>query len=198
MMSHQRAKIGGRKFQGLRLEAWCLKQKRFVAQALSPAGVTLLELMIVVTILGILTAMVTGGYSSMQLQQRLNTNVDKLTTALHFARNWAVANNAQSVFEIDSSSIPATIHVWDYKDFAIVDSDRNLPVPILHPELAPVDAYHFEPGYVPSMPAHIFNLYFYSDGSASSAPIIRIDFNGIPQKQIHVYQGGMIRVEKIL
>jgi prepilin-type N-terminal cleavage/methylation domain-containing protein len=59
-----------------------------------PAGVTLVEMVVVLAIIGILTAGLMGGYATMQRNQRIGVSTEKLLSTLYLARSLAIANNA--------------------------------------------------------------------------------------------------------
>jgi type IV fimbrial biogenesis protein FimT len=60
-----------------------------------PHGVSLVEMMIVLFIIGILLAIVVPSFEKMLRTQRLNTGTDELFAAINFARAQAIAHNAR-------------------------------------------------------------------------------------------------------
>lgn len=57
-------------------------------------GFTLIELIVVISIMLLLLASLIGGYSTMQKAQRLRNSTEKVLSTLHLARSLAIANNA--------------------------------------------------------------------------------------------------------
>lgn len=75
-------------------------------------GFTLIELVVVITIMTILAAMLVSGYASMQKTQRLNNAADKVLSMLYKARSLAISNNAIYLVRLQDGywSDPLTIN----------------------------------------------------------------------------------------
>lgn len=150
-----------------------------------PAGVTLIELLVVISIIGILTAMVTSGYMTMRAQQKMNTNVDKVTSLLHTARNMAISNNLNYVYYIDYPKIG----VCQESDF---NSSTGMP----NDGATLVDLQVLEEEF--KVNDHE-SVTFHPDGSAAGTsmliPVISGSATQVEKgcRIIRVYQGGMIK-----
>ncbi|MCK4537298.1 MAG: GspH/FimT family pseudopilin [Candidatus Krumholzibacteria bacterium] len=79
-------------------------------------GFTLTELMIVISIMGMLAILIMPGYNKFMANWRLNGDTQELATALRTARSTAVMKNIDVVFEFDTDS-----QTYSYFE----DKDRN-------------------------------------------------------------------------
>ena len=71
-----------------------------IPRAPACTGFTLLEMLVVLTVILILTSAIISGYTTMQRNQRLSKATDKLTTTLNLAKNLAITNNSVTFVEI--------------------------------------------------------------------------------------------------
>jgi len=103
-------------------------------------GVTLLELMLVITLAGIILGIAIPNFREFMLNSRMTSAVNDLHVAVHLARTESIKRNAQTVvcFSADpTAALPAcdgdgsqgwVVFVDDDLDDVIESSDRNLQV----------------------------------------------------------------------
>lgn len=89
-------------------------------------GFTVIELMITVSIVGILVAAAAPGYQDWVATTRLNAHTNELVTALHFARSEAVKRNvAVSVCKSSSGTGCVTTGTWAQGWMVFVDINAS-------------------------------------------------------------------------
>lgn len=69
-------------------------QKRSVVKGRAERGVTFIELLVVLAIVSLLSTLLISGYHKMESGFRASTALSRVESALHYARNLAIANNA--------------------------------------------------------------------------------------------------------
>ena len=85
-------------------------------------GFTLTELMIVISIMGLLAILTMPGYNKFMANWRLNGDTQELATALRTARSTAVMKNIDVVFEFDPDT--QTYSYFEDEDGTIYDFDE--------------------------------------------------------------------------
>ena len=92
------------------------EQQRVSRSFVCARAFTLLEMLVVLTVILILTSSIISGYTTMQRNQRLSKAFDKLTVTLNLAKNLAITNNAVTFVEVtgDPTNPPQVlkIHVF--------------------------------------------------------------------------------------
>ena len=89
-------------------------------------GFTIIELMITVSIVGILVAAAAPGYQDWVATTRLNSHTTEFVTALHFARSEAIKRNvAVSVCKTTSGAGCVTTNTWAQGWIVFVDVDAS-------------------------------------------------------------------------
>ena len=89
-------------------------------------GFTVIELMITMSIVGILVAAAAPGYQDWTATTRLNAHTTEFITALHFARSEAVKRNvAVSVCKSSSGTACVTTNTWAQGWIVFVDIDAS-------------------------------------------------------------------------
>jgi prepilin-type N-terminal cleavage/methylation domain-containing protein len=180
-------------------------------------GVTLLELIGVIAIIGILSTIAFSGYMGMQRNARLTHLTNRVSSQLHLARSMAINSGAVYQFQIgpwatgyvteddygvQKTTTQSDFGMWINKK----DSTQKLElyrVPLTMKFMA--DALSI-PADVPSA----FLIDFQPDGTALSNKQFdavddedSVQSGGVISKyksltRVHVFQGGMIRTQKIL
>ena len=89
-------------------------------------GFTVVELMVTLSIVGILVAAAAPGYQDWVATTRLNSHTNEFVTALHYARSEAVKRNvAVSVCKSSSGTSCATTSTWAQGWMVFVDLDGS-------------------------------------------------------------------------
>lgn len=90
------------------------------------AGFTLIEVMIVIAIIGIMTAIVLSSFGSGRIERELETNAREFASVVREAQNYALTGKVITATGIPSTSVPCSFQVtWTSTEYSLIYRYKN-------------------------------------------------------------------------